>query len=463
MKLNRENLAKLNHIEAKHPQVRIVHIGLGAFHRAHQAWYTARVDLDQQWGIIAFTGRSPKAAEEIGAQDGLFTLIVRDSLGDSYQIVDSIVRAEDGNNLSVFNAAVISPATAIVTLTITEAGYGLDSDGRIDPANPPAALARLAEALELRRNTNGLGVAIVSCDNMPSNGDLLRVAMRDLFAAYGRDALNWLSTQVSFVSTSIDRITPKTTDEDIEHVFKATGWADAAPVVTEPFSDWVLQGRFPLGRPQWELAGAKFVGEIEPFENRKLWLLNGSHSLLAYLGQLRGHETVAEAIADVYCLEQVEKFWNEASNHLTQDGLEIPKYRDALKSRFENARIAHRLGQIAIDGSTKLRVRIAPVAKAEIAAGRNAAGCALAVAAWVEFAMQNRVLQDSKLDEIQAALHGEVDEVVVRLVSLVDPVLADQTSFMNLVLDQLDFFRFNQNGNRLPNNLEGTQIAQTAN
>jgi len=450
MKLNRSNLAEMNHVAASTPRPKIVHIGLGAFHRAHQAWYTARVDIDQEWGIMAFTGRSAKAAEEIGAQDGLYTLIVRDSIGDSYQIIDSIVQAEDGNNVEAFNESICNPDIAIVTLTITEAGYGFDSDGRIDPNNPPTVLARLAEALELRRNRIGLGLAVVSCDNMPSNGELLRVAMRDLFSRFGREAIEWLAANVSFVSTSVDRITPKTTQADIALVQRATGWSDSAPVVTEPFSDWVLQGNFPLGRPQWELAGAKFVDDIEPFENRKLWLLNGSHSLLAYLGQLRGHETVAEAIADDFCLAKVEAFWNEAANHLTAEGLEIPQYRDALIGRFKNSRIAHRLAQIAIDGSTKLRLRVAPVAKAELAAGRDASACAFALAAWIAFAVDKRVVQDSQLDEITGSLYGEIEEVVVRLVSLVDPQLAHHTRFMNLVLANLEVFSFTQSGNRLP-------------
>ncbi|MFM1957346.1 MAG: hypothetical protein RLZ41_745, partial [Actinomycetota bacterium] len=355
MKLTRANLATMNHVEANKATERIVHIGLGAFHRAHQAWYTSRVDREQNWGIVAFTGRSVEAAEKLSAQDGLYTLITRDSNGDSYQIIDSIVRAEDGNDTEAFVEAITNSKTAIVTLTITEAGYGMDASGHVDSNNPPPALHRLAVALETRRRANGLGIAVVSCDNMPSNGALLKIAMGDLFASFGADSVDWLDEKVSFVSTSIDRITPKTIDTDIDLVKQATGWEDNSPVVTEPFSDWVLEGEFPLGRPQWERAGAKFVSNIEPFENRKLWLLNGSHSLLAYLGQLQGHETVAQAITDKTCRAHVEGFWNEAANHLKEDGLDTPKYRDALLERFENTRIAHRLAQIAIDGATKLR------------------------------------------------------------------------------------------------------------
>ena len=437
MRLNRANLATMNHVEAKRAEERIVHIGLGAFHRAHQAWYTSNVDSEQNWGIVAFTGRSIDAAQKLAAQDGLFTLVTRDSNGDSYQIIDSIVRAEDGNNTEAFVDAITNSKTAIVTLTITEAGYGMDAAGHVDSANPPAALHRLAVALETRRRANGLGIAIVSCDNMPSNAALLKIAMGDLFASFGEESSDWLDEKVSFVSTTIDRITPKTTDEDLALVTKATGWEDSSPVVTEPFSDWVLQGEFPLGRPQWELAGAKFVDDIEPFENRKLWLLNGAHSLLAYLGQLLGHETVAQSINDPVCRRSVEGFWNEAQNHLEQESLEIPKYRTALLERFENSRIAHRLAQIAIDGATKLRVRIAPVAKAELANKRDASACALVIAAWVAYVIKNEKVQDSQNEEISRALQGDKSAVVQRLVSVIDVQLANNSSFMKLVVDQL--------------------------
>lgn len=437
MKLTRANLATMNHVETAKAAERIVHIGLGAFHRAHQAWYTSRVDREQNWGIVAFTGRSPEAAEKLSEQDGLYTLITRDSIGDSYQIIDSIVRAEDGNDSEKFVEAIANSKTAIVTLTITEAGYGMDAAGHVDSVNPPPALHRLAVALETRRRANGLGIAIVSCDNMPSNGALLKIAMSDLFASFGQESVDWLNEKVSFVSTSIDRITPKTIDEDLELVKKATGWEDNSPVVTEPFSDWVLQGEFPLGRPQWERAGAKFVDEIEPFENRKLWLLNGSHSLMAYLGQLRGHETVAQAIADKFCRKQVETFWDEAQNHLTEAGLEIPSYRAALLDRYKNSRIAHRLAQIASDGATKLRVRIAPVAKAELLAGREPIGAAIAIAAWVGYVLKNEKVQDSQSQEITRALQGPSSGVEQRLVSVIDLQLANDQKFMSLVINKL--------------------------
>lgn len=438
MKLNRANLAKMNHVDFPRATQKIVHIGLGAFHRAHQAWYTAKSDQDQQWGIVAFTGRSPDAAIELSEQDGLFTLITRGSNGDSFEVIDSIIRAEDGNNEAAFTEAVCNPETAIISLTITEAGYGMTAEGHVDLRNPPPALMRLAKALESRRRANGLGLAIISCDNMPGNGDLLRVAMGDLFSELGTESNEWLSKKVSFVSTSIDRITPKTTHEDTELVKTATGWSDASPVVTEPFSDWVLQGEFPMGRPNWEIAGAKFVDNLEPFENRKLWLLNGAHSLLAYLGQSLGHKTVAEAIADEVCRDAVENYWNEAEIHLDHDGLNIPEYRSALLDRFHNPRIAHQLSQIAIDGSTKLRVRIAAVAKAELVAGRTARASAVVIAAWVSYLLASNEISDSRSQQIKEIKDSDSENLVKDLVSLIDADLAANSHFMKVVAEQTE-------------------------
>lgn len=431
------------------PAKQIVHIGLGAFHRAHQAWYTAQVASNTEWGIVAFTGRSPKAAQELAAQNGRYTLVTRSVEGDQFEVIDSIVRAEDGNDTQVFVDAITDPKTAIVTLTITEAGYGMDASGHVDTVNPPASLHRLAVALETRRRVNGKPIAVVSCDNMPSNGALLKVAMTDLFASFGPESTEWLNQSVSFVSTSIDRITPKTTDADIALVEAATGWADKCPVVTEPFSDWVLEGEFPLGRPEWQNAGAKFVDHIEPFENRKLWLLNGAHSLLAYAGALRGHQTVAEAIADPVCFGWVKDFWAEAVNHLPAKDLDLATYQSALLSRFSNGKIAHRLAQIAIDGSTKLRVRVAPTAKAEMAAGRDASACAVAIAAWVQFVIEHdgRV-EDSQAERIlqivQGATQGvderihvsNTDQLVRDLVAVIDTDLSANAEFMTKVQNQ---------------------------
>jgi len=389
------------------PPVRIVHLGLGAFHRAHQAWYTAHAADAEAWGIAAFTGRRPDAAEVLEAQGCVYTLVERGPLEDRFELVGSIVKASAGDDLAGFLEAVSAPEVAVITLTITEAGYRVDAAGELDlsdpdtasdilllraavgappapsasPASPRTVLGRLLLGLNARRLQGAPAVAIVPCDNLPENGPLVRRALTRLATEVDAALADWLPSGASFVSTSVDRITPRLDPADRDLVAAATGRFDAAPVVTEPFSDWVLSGDFPSGRPQWEAAGARFVDDITPWEARKLWMLNGAHTLLASAGRLRGHATVAEAFCDPVCRAQVEQLWDEAAAQLGD--VETTDYRRALAERFANPRIVHRLAQIAEGSRIKLQLRVVPVALAERAAGRPAAGCALAIAAWI--------------------------------------------------------------------------------
>lgn len=337
------------------PPVRIVHLGLGNFHRAHQAWYTERATDRADWGIAGFTVRSAGLADRLTAQDGLYSLVERGPEADRVEVIGSLVEAYAGDSPR-FVELMAAPTTAVVTLTITEGGYSFDGDA------PPVALGRLARGLEARRRAGAGPIAVVSCDNLPANAAVLRQALQRLDRG--------LDDTVRFVSTSVDRITPRPTPGELEGLRAASGWDDDAPVVTEPFRDWVLQGVFPSGRPQWETAGARFVDDVEPFERRKLWLLNGAHTILAASGAGRGHETVAAAFADPYCRALVTGFWDEAARHLTNPGLDIPDYLEQLRRRFANPRIAHRLTDIADQAPAKVRVRLLPVLLAELAAGR---------------------------------------------------------------------------------------------
>ncbi|WP_426977072.1 mannitol dehydrogenase family protein [Pseudarthrobacter sp. O4] len=441
---------------AKAP-VRIVHLGLGAFHRSHQAWYTHQAGDAAEWGIASFTGRRPDAALALAGQDGLYTVVERADGGDSFEIVSSIVEAVDGANVGRLAELVAAPATAVITLTITEAAYRLDSDGQLDRTapdvvadlallagtaagggTPTTPLGRLVFALAARRTADGGPLAVVCCDNLSNNGSVARSAVLGLAAAWDAGLAAWVDANVSFVSTSVDRITPRTTDADLEAVEAACGYRDNSPVVAEPFRSWVLSGAFPAGRPRWEDAGAVFVDEIEPFENRKLWLLNGAHSLLAYAGQLRGHATVAEALADPACLHAVEAFWDEAEANLASAGLKgaelrIPEYRAELLDRFRNARIAHHLAQIAMDGSTKLRMRAVPVLLAERSHGRSGAAAALMIAAWMDFSVHAGTLQDPLADEVDAANALTGTGRIRTLLALLNPQLAEDHAITELI------------------------------
>ena len=431
--------------------VRIVHMGLGAFHRSHQAWYTQHARDAAEWGIASFTGRRPDAAEVLAAQDGLYTVVERSDAGDSFEVIGSIVEAVDGADVGLFVELVAAPLTSVITLTITEAAYRLGADGKLDTqapdvvadlsvlaggsgsGKPTTPLGRLVLGLAARRDADAGPLAVVCCDNLSNNGTVARSAVMGMAKAFDAGLAAWIDVNVSFVSTSVDRITPRTTDADIDAVAAACGYRDESPVVAEPFRNWVLSGDFPAGRPHWEDAGAIFVDEIEPYENRKLWLLNGAHSLLAYAGQLRGHKTVAEALADDFCRRAVEDFWDEAAANLRGEDLRIPEYRTALLERFGNSRIAHHLAQIAMDGSAKLRMRALPVLRAERAAGRSGQAAARMIAAWSAYTATATGLQDPLAEDIAAAnlLTGRAR--LEALLGLVDPDLVGDAGIVDLV------------------------------
>lgn len=437
--------------------VRIVHLGLGAFHRAHQAWYTQHADAAGEWGIAAFTGRRPDAALALAPQDGLYTLIERSDSGDTFETIGSIVEANDGADLARLAELVAANTTALVTLTITEAAYGLGPEGKLDIGSPPVAAdlqrfsrevsaetegpttapGRLVWALAARRESGAGPIAIVSCDNLANNAVAARESIRGLAAAADPGLAEWMDRNVSFVGTSVDRITPRTTAAELDLVAEATGLSDAAPVVTEPFRNWVLSGDFPAGRPAWESAGAVFVEDIEPFENRKLWLLNGAHSLLAYSGQLRGHATVAQALDDPECRRWITEFWDEAERNLPEQGMDIPGYRAALLERFGNSRIAHYLAQIAIDGSSKLRMRALPVLRAERLAGRSGAAAARMIGSWIAYLRAGRstgaTIQDAAAESISDALALPDGQDTTALLALLDSGLPEDAAVVGLI------------------------------
>lgn len=360
----------------RHP-VRVAHLGLGAFHRAHQAWYTQRAGDGS--GIAAFTGRSAEAARVLAAQDSVYTLLERGADGDNATLMEVLSEVHDGADLAAWRRVLSDPDVGVLTLTVTEAGYRPGSSAASSASSAPA---RVLDGLRARHAAGAGGIAVVSCDNLPDNGRVLRDAVLSI-AEPGSDLEAWIRSDVSFVSSMVDRITPATTDADREAVRRLTGWDDAAPVVTEPFAEWVLAGSFPAGRPAWEAAGAQFVDDIAPCERRKLWLLNAGHSLLAYHGLAAGHETVAQAVADPALADELELLWSEQRTELPFDTPTVDEALAALRARFGNARIEHRLAQIGTDGSQKLGPRILDPLRSRLAAGREPGRAQLGVlAAW---------------------------------------------------------------------------------
>ncbi len=438
------------------PPVRMVHLGLGNFFRAHQAWYTAAAPDAADWGIAAFTGRSAALADALNGQDGLYTLVVRAADGDSCEVVGSVVAAHPGADVDAWYDYLAPPEVRIVTLTVTEAAYlrgpdgGLDvtrTDLRADLAalrrDPRAAVAtvpaRLVAGLAARQAANAGPLTVVSCDNLPDNGAVTARVVADLAALLNPALAGWIRDSVSFVTTMVDRITPATTGDDTRSVAAQTGRADAAPVVTEPYTEWVLSGDFPGGRPAWEAAGARFVADVTPYERRKLWLLNGGHSLLAYAGGALGHETVEQAVTDPRCRRRLEQWWDEAARHLPLPAEEVAAYRAALITRWSNPRIQHRLAQIAADGSLKLPVRVVPVLRAERAAGRMPAGAVRAVAAWIAHLRgAGAPVKDAAADAVRSAATGSPEEATRRVLALLDPDLAVDDALLAEVASALD-------------------------
>lgn len=411
-----------------HPRVAtptIAHLGVGAFHRAHQAWYTHRASAaGERWEIAAFTGRSAEQARLLQARGGRFTLLTRGAVGDEFSQIDSIRAVHDGSDRTNWERALADPATQLVTLTITEAGYGLDARGRLDTAAPAVAAdlrratadpdaplvtapVRLAAGLAARRASGAGALTIVSCDNLNGNGEVTRAVVLAAARAIDPALADWIDDNTAFLSSMVDRITPRTTIDDIDEVERETGIRDEGTVVTEPFSEWVIEDRFAGARPAWDRVGVRLTGDLAPFEERKLRILNGAHSLLAYQGLLRGFDDVAGAFADPALRALVEEYWEAASASCALPDDELAEAVAATRARFANPRIRHRLAQIAMDGAHKLPQRVVPVLEHSTHAGAGAPAAASAIAAWAVYGAHAGA-------EIDALLAGVSDAAAAR-------------------------------------------------
>ena len=383
----------------------IVHLGLGAFHRAHQAVYTEDVldgdSFDPRWGTIGVSLRSPAVRDALAPQDGLYTLAVRSGAGTDLRVIGSIVGVmvgpEDPNALV---DTLVRPETRIVSLTVTEKGYCRDpATGDLDPehpwitedlahpARPHTAIGLITEALARRRAVGLPPFTVLCCDNLPANGRTVARVIGQFAKLRDRDLARWISDTVSFPSTMVDRITPATTDEDRAEIDAALGCRDHWPVVTEPFTQWVIEDRFSQGRPLWEAAGAQVVDDVEPYELMKLRLLNGSHSTMAYLGFMAGYATVDRVVADPNFVRFVRGLWLDEVRPTLRPlaGMDLDAYQDALLQRYANPSLKHATKQIAMDGSQKLPMRLLSTARERLAAGAPVPRIGLAVAGWIHY------------------------------------------------------------------------------
>lgn len=384
----------------------IVHLGIGAFHRGHQAEITeAAIEASGtdglRWGIIGVSLRRPDTRDALKPQGSLYTLALRSATAESLQVIgavmDVLVAEEDPE---IVLDRIAHRDTHIISLTVTEKGYCHDpATGELNRADrdiiedlsgvshPVTAIGYLARGLQ-RRMERALGpVTLLSCDNLASNGDTLRRVLLAFCAEIDPTLHDWVQARCTFPNTMVDRIVPKTTIDDVAHVSSALGLYDAWPVVGEPFFQWVIEDRFAAGRPKWEAGGAQFVAEARPFEVLKHRLVNGSQSMMAYMGVLAGWPTTDRVIAQ----PAVHTFISETMARETQPtlpplpGLDVDAYRASLLPRFTNPALGHRTRQIAMDGSQKIPQRLLAPIRDRIAAGQPFPRLALGVAAWLHF------------------------------------------------------------------------------
>lgn len=402
---------------------RIVHLGIGAFHRAHQAVYTQVAnDAGDAWRITGVSLRSAAVRDTLVPQDGLYTVTQRANGAGTTRLIDVIdgvlVAAEDPGAVI---AALADSDTHVVTLTVTEKGYHRDPAGGSllldDPAiasdllggAPRTIYGYIAAALARRREEGSAALTIVSCDNLPANGTLLMTLLTTFLDRIDPDLAAWTRRTVAAPDTMVDRIVPAASDRDRADVAAAIGLEDSAAIVTEPFSQWVIANRFAGPRPRWETAGAQIVADVAPFELAKLRLLNASHSALAYAGLQLGHAYVHQAIADPLLRAfVVAQMRDEAVPCLVAAaGLDPEAYIAAILDRFANADLHHRLDQIAMDGSQKLPQRLLATVAERLARRLDSPLHLTAIAAWIGYTAAAPAIADDPLRLRYAAIWAE--------------------------------------------------------
>jgi fructuronate reductase len=380
----------------------IVHLGLGAFFRAHGAIYIAEAmeAAGGDWGVIGVSLQSPGTRDKLKPQGWAYTALELGPDGEKPRLVtvlrDVLVAPEDPEAVL---AAMAAPTVSIVSLTVTEKGYcHQPSTGRLNRDHPDivhdlatplprSAPGFIVRALARRKAAGLAPFTVLCCDNLPENGRVVRAVVLELAGLIDPALADWIAAEGAFPATMVDRIVPATAPADIDRLEALTGYRDEAPVMHEPFRQWVIEDAFVGARPDFGAVGAEMVADVTPFEHMKLRMLNGTHSSLAYLGYLAGYETIAETVADPVLADFARALWrDEIIPALTPPpGVDLPAYADALAARYANPAIRHRTWQIAMDGSQKLPQRILGTIAESRAAGRPVPGLTLAVAAWMRY------------------------------------------------------------------------------
>jgi len=385
----------------------IVHIGVGSFHRSHEAFYTDQVLQHKDvtdWGIcgIALLDTDRKIFETLVNQDGLYTLMITQSDGTlAASVIGSITEYlfAPGNTEAVLEK-MADPDIKIITLTITEGGYNFDAaSGEFqmeepaiqrdltNPEDPKTVFGYITQALKRRKDRGVTGLTIQSCDNIQKNGDTLRRMLLAFVKEAEPGLIDWIEKQVTFPNCMVDRITPVTTLPDIEKLRSVYGIEDAWPVVCEPFIQWVIEDHYSSGRPDWESVGVQFVPDVGPYEKMKIRLLNAGHSLLGFLGSLYGCKTVDETVKTPLLRSFLREFMDhEVIPVLGKiEGIKLEEYKDSLIQRFGNQNIKDQLSRICLESSAKIPKFLLPTIREQLERGGPVKRGTMIVAAWCRY------------------------------------------------------------------------------
>ncbi|EAQ80011.1 mannitol dehydrogenase family protein [Blastopirellula marina] len=434
--LNQENLQRLPHEIARPTYDRaplkagIVHVGVGGFHRSHEAFYTDQLleNADvSDWGIcgVGLREADRKMAAILENQDYLYTLIMKHPDGEvENRVIGSLIDFVMGcDNPEMVIRKMASPETRIVSLTITEGGYNVaPGTGEFDFSNPDAqhdlehplqpilVFGYLTAALRQRRDQGLPAFTILSCDNIQHNGSLTQKMVLDFARRQDPDLASWIENEVGFPNAMVDRITPVTTDADIRYLEHELGFKDEWPVTCEPYCQWVIEDKFSNGRPSWENVGAQFVPDVTPYEKMKLRLLNAGHSVLGIPGAIVGYETIAECAADKLFAAYLRKFMDLEATPVLDDvaGIDLDAYKDTLLERFGNPNVRDNVSRICLASSSKLPVFLIPTITENLQQGGNIQCSAFLLATWCLYS-DKRVDQNGKplviMDDLKDELH----------------------------------------------------------
>ncbi|MGB9278051.1 MAG: mannitol dehydrogenase family protein [Terrimicrobiaceae bacterium] len=473
-KLNTANLSKLD------PKIQVpqydrqkvgqamMHVGVGGFHRAHQALYTD--DLlnqgeDSQWGFcgVGLLKHDARIRDVMQSQDCLYTLVERSLAGDTARVIGSIVNfsfAPDDSQKVIEQMA--SPATRILSLTITEGGYYIRSTGELDaqhpdlqrdlanPHEPSCAFGYILEALDRRRIRGLAPFTVMSCDNIQSNGEVAKKMLMAFAELRDPQLKNWMAENCLFPNSMVDRITPATTDEHRNLVKEKFGIDDGWPVMTESFKQWVIEDHFVQGRPKWELVGAQMTSDVLPYEKMKLRLLNASHQALCYIGMLLGYQLVHETMEDSDIRKLVEKMMDDEVTPILSEvsGVDLTEYKKTLIERFANPAIRDQLSRIGIYGSSGIPKFVLPTVEEQLKRGGPIKLLSFTVASWFRYldGLDESGKEMPMLDPMAPKLRerakaaGKDARQLLGMREVFSEELANASAFANQVSDTLDSF-----------------------